>query len=84
MVKTIQVTISNGAAIPAKIGSDMAINARLEQTKTIIQGGTYNYEELNKKPQINGVTLIGNKSTEDIGIEEISNLELEALINAQL
>jgi len=39
MAKTIQVTISNGAAIPAKIGSDGAINARLEQTSPVIVGG---------------------------------------------
>lgn len=39
MSKTIQVTISNGAAIPAKIGSDGAINAKLEQTSPVIVGG---------------------------------------------
>lgn len=39
MHKTIQVTISKGAAIPAKIGSDMAINAGLERTSPVIVGG---------------------------------------------
>ena len=42
--------------------------------------GTLNYEELHSKPKINGVTLEGNKSSEEIGIEEISNFELEELL----
>lgn len=43
-----------------------------ELTKTIEYltsesgGGTHDYEQLLNLPQINGVTLIGNKSTEDI------------------
>ena len=31
-------------------------------------GGTTNYNELNNKPQIAGVTLSGNKSLSDLGI----------------
>jgi len=33
-------------------------------------GGTTNYNLLNNKPSINGVTLTGNKTTSDIGIDE--------------
>lgn len=32
-------------------------------------GGTSNYPELANKPRINGVELVGNKTTEDLGIE---------------
>ena len=41
------------------------------------------YEKLNKKPKINGVELIGNKKTRDLGIEvtdPLTNFELEAII----
>ena len=31
-------------------------------------GGTSNYNELSNKPTINGVTLSGNKTSEDLGI----------------
>lgn len=31
-------------------------------------GGTTNYSELSNKPSINGVTLDGNKTSEDLGI----------------
>jgi hypothetical protein len=33
-------------------------------------GGTSDYNDLTNKPQINGVPLIGNKSTSDLGIDE--------------
>ena len=33
-------------------------------------GGTSNYADLSNKPQINGVTLDGNKTSEDLGIEQ--------------
>ena len=29
------------------------------------------YEKLNKKPQINGVELIGNKSFEELGLDKV-------------
>ena len=32
-------------------------------------GGTSNYPELANKPRINGVELVGNKTSEDLGIE---------------
>lgn len=33
------------------------------------KGGTSNYDELENKPSINGVELVGNKTTADLGIE---------------
>jgi hypothetical protein len=39
--------------------------------------GTDNYEELNNLPKINGFTLIGNKTTEDLGIVGTSMTEIE-------
>lgn len=39
------------------------------------KGGTSNYNELENKPSINGVELVGNKTTADLGIEvDTSNL----------
>lgn len=38
-------------------------------------GGTSNYNELNNKPQINDVTLSGNKSLADLGIASASDLQ---------
>lgn len=38
------------------------------------------YNVLNNKPSINGVTLVGNRSLEDLGIQTISNSEIDAII----
>lgn len=47
----------------------------LLQVKEVIEeggggGGTLDYNHLNNKPSINGETLIGNATTEDIGITD--------------
>lgn len=45
---------------------DNAIHAGFGQVQTITDGG--NYESLANKPSINGVTLIGNKTSSDLNI----------------
>ena len=43
------------------------------------QIGTFNYNELENKPKINGVELTGNKTTSDLGIEvDTSNFALKS------
>ena len=39
------------------------------------------YEQLKNKPKINDIELIGNKTSEEIGIKAMTNLEIEALLN---
>ena len=36
---------------------------------TIVSGGTFDYEELSNKPQINSVELNGNKTLDELGIQ---------------
>lgn len=43
-------------------------------------GGTDNYESLVNKPQIEGVTLIGNKSFSDLSLNALTNIEIEELL----
>ena len=45
---------------------DNAIHAGFGQVQTITDSG--NYEALTNKPSINGVTLIGNKTSSDLNI----------------
>lgn len=42
-------------------------------------GGTTNYEYLLNKPKINNVELVNNKTFKDLGINEITNTELEKI-----
>lgn len=45
-----------------------------------ISGGATSYEELEDKPQIEGVTLIGNKTYEELNLQRISNSDIEDLL----
>lgn len=49
---------------------DIALAAALTKGSGGGGGGTTDYTDLTNKPQINGVQLVGNKSTADIGIVE--------------
>lgn len=39
-------------------------------------GGTFDYNQMQNKPQIDGVELAGNRSLEEIGVKEISGQDL--------
>lgn len=60
---------SNPKKIELNFGSDI---------RPVI-GGSSDYNTLNNKPQINGVTLEGNKTSKQIGISRITNEEIEQL-----
>lgn len=46
--------------------------------------GTTIYSELSDKPQIEGVTLSGNKSFSDLNLVSLTNQEIEDLINSSV
>lgn len=41
------------------------------------------YEDLSHKPQINGVELIGDKTFEDLGRDDIKNSRIKAIVDSQ-
>ena len=45
-------------------------------------GGTTNYNLLNNLPQINGVTLKGDKSFDDLGMQPLTNEQMDSLLAA--
>lgn len=45
-------------------------------------GGTTNYNLLTNLPQINGVTLKGDKSFDDLGMQSLTNEQMNALLTA--
>ena len=50
----------------------LASEAEVEALRTAIAGLTNDYDALANKPQINGVTLSGNKTGEDLGVLDLS------------
>ena len=53
-----------------KVGTNLTIDQ--DGTLNAQSGGVSDYEDLSNQPQINGVTLVGNKSLADLGIEKAS------------
>lgn len=53
-----------------------------ETTATVRNGsgGTTDYNDLDNKPLIEGVTLVGNKDYEELNLNHITNTEIEALV----
>ena len=57
------------------IGTGLNLNSSTgELTATGGGGGTSDYTDLSNKPQINSVTLTGNKTTSDLGIDEVPDV----------
>lgn len=48
--------------------------------QTSPSSGTLDYNELMNKPQINGVTLTGNKTDTEIGIANLTDVQLDDLL----
>ena len=44
--------------------------------------GVTSYNDLTDKPQINGNTLVGNKSFADLGLIAIVDAEIDAILNS--
>lgn len=66
---TVSLTVDCDAELELHGGCD----PHLDMASGVLVSGTSDYEELDNKPQINGVTLIRNKSLPDLGINNITN-----------
>ncbi len=66
--------------------SDSTYELFIEEMEAYIQeymdshGGVKNYNELYNKPQIETVELIGNKSFNDLGLERLTDIDLDTII----
>lgn len=56
----------------------------LEMNEVINNGGTRNYNNLNNKPMIEGVELVGNKTYEELNLSSLTNTEIEDLLDASV
>lgn len=64
------------------------ISGRIEQRFTVSgeiskpSGGSNDYDALIHKPQINNVTLTGNKTFEELGLRPATNTEISEIIKS--
>lgn len=70
---------NNQVNASANVGGN-TINANAQMINRMDVNNVSNYDLLNNKPLINSVTLQGDKSFEDLGLEGISNIELENIL----
>lgn len=58
--------------------SDVPLNTAFDDVVSSVT--STNYETISNKPQIEGTTLIGNKTFEDLGLHILTNSELEEIL----
>ncbi len=79
--KTIEAeTTSDYKDIKAETTSDYKLISFRESPPS--PAGTRDYEKLINKPSIEGVTLIRNKTFEDLGLIEASKLDIERILQS--
>ena len=76
----IDVEIENESSIDTDIQtSDGEIDTDIE----LSTNGTNDYNDLVNKPSINGVELVGDKTTEELDILPLTNAEIDEFMNSQ-
>lgn len=52
-----------------------------DKIRGLSTGANLDYEKLINQPKIGGTTLIGNKKLEELGLDSMTNSDIEALLN---
>ena len=77
--KSLKGTLGNKGALGGSIRNKGALGGLLTIPE---QSFVRNYELLDNKPQIENVTLIGNKTFSELGISSLANTEIEIILNS--
>lgn len=72
-------TATPKARLNASINSNISLSGNASGSN---RTGTSNYEQLSNLPSIEAVQLIGDKSFEDLGLEECSNIEIDNIFRS--
>ena len=76
----IDIELDNESSIDTDIQtSDGEIDTDIE----LSANGTNDYNDLVNKPSINGVELVGDKTTEELDILPLTNAEIDEFMNSQ-
>lgn len=81
MEDELEIILEDEDTLELELQDEDTLDVELETDTTEVV--TSDYEKLNNLPQINNVELTGNKTSEDLGLQEemreITNLELEEI-----
>lgn len=68
------------AEINASFKRDAPMDTSFETIIRVTDSGSSDYNSLINQPKINEVKLIGNRSLKELGLNSITNIELEELL----
>ena len=74
---SIKTDVNKAKPLNATLNKSENINATLNGRR----GDSVYYPTLIDKPQINDVTLVGNKSIEDLGVYTMTNIEIKEIFD---
>lgn len=77
---TVTPTLSVNKIQASPAVSDNNIKASANMVNQVQVNNTSNYELLVNKPQIESVELLGNKTFNDLGLSNISNMRIEQIL----
>ena len=72
---------TNEDMFKATFKSGSSMNATFGNVQTVETG---DYNALANKPQVNGETLVGDKSFEDLGDHTMTNIEIKAIFEEEI
>lgn len=81
---TVDAAIAGQETLGASLGNGQGLSAVLALSGQRSGGsGTYNYNDLYNKPQIEGVTLEGNKTFPQLKLQAMTNLEIYMILREE-
>lgn len=76
----VDIQLEQDIAMDIQMGDDDTMEIKLIDG---VPMGTNNYNDLDNKPSINGVTLVGDKTFEQLGRDDIKNSRIKEIIDTQ-
>lgn len=76
-------TVNTEQQISGGLKGSRKLNGELDRNYRGGGGGNDDYNPLRNKPSINGVTLKGDKTFEELGREDIRNVRIKEIIDTQ-
>ena len=77
MNERMEAKLDDGEVLNGYLDDLDLLSAKIEKPETVYEK---DYEGLINRPHINGVELIGNKSFEELGDQELTNMEILSLL----
>ena len=78
--------MSDNIYIPADASAELVIETQADPETEIdpSEGGAVilDYRQLKNKPQIEGNILEGNKTFEELGLSDLTNVEIQEILNS--